>query len=318
MTCPSGLKYFRGLCVDAGNWIELEINIYDASIKNEIISTLYTRIKTNEIDIYINNSFVPLEKLEFSSVYKTILYKFEHNGFYIIKMNIKKTLNTMEWMFTNQQGVKSVKFLPGFDSSKVTNTDFIFATSSFELIDMKYLDTSNLLSIEHFLDGSKFIRILDISNFDTSKISDMEAMFYNNINLQELDLSSFDTSIVVNCIKMFHDLSPNCLIKIINQFTKCRELIPFDNKIINIDDITCKKFNNCEKGSKETLFCYKCKIGYQLIDNNCIKQKCELGENEKCLSCNNIIGKEDECLECNEGYTISNLLDKKICTKCEK
>ena len=317
-TCPSGLKYFHGLCVEKGNWLELEINIYDASQKYQILSTLYTRIQSNEIDVFINNSFVPSEKLEFSSNYEAIFYKFEHNGFYILKINIKKILNTMEWMFTNQHGAKSIRFLPGFDSSKVSNMDDIFSCSSFESIDMKYLDTSNLLSIEYFLYGADGVRFLDVSNFDTSKISNMKAMFGYNYNLQELDLSSFDTSNVVDCIKMFHDLSPNCIIKISNQFTKCRELIPFDNKIINIDDITCKKFNNCEKGSKETLFCYKCKIGYQLIDNNCIKQKCELGENEKCLSCNNIIGKEDECLECNEGYTISNLLDKKICTKCEK
>ena len=317
-TCPSGLKYFRGLCVEEGNWLEIEINISDVSRKYQIMDTKYTQIKENEIDVYVNNSIVPLEKLEFSTDYLAIYYKFEQTGFYKIKMNIKKTLYSMEWMFTNQYGIKSVKFLPGFDSSKVTNMDYIFACTSFESIDMKYLDTRNLYSMRHFLEYSKNIKSLDLSSFNTSRVYNMEAMFNYNDNLEELDLSSLDTSKVDNCIKMFHDISPNCVIKISNKFTKCRELIPVDNKMINVDDESCKNFDNCEicKGSKETLYCYKCKIGYQLIDNNCIKPKCELGENEKCLSCNNL-GNEDECLECNEGYTIANTLNKKICTKCE-
>ena len=166
---------------------------------------------------------------------------------------------------------------------------------------------------------SYLIKSIDLSNFDTAKTKKMRGMFERNLNLKEIDLTSFDTSNVDDCLIMFHDIPINCTIKISNKFIKCKEQIPYYNKIINIDDIACSNFNNCEKwdGSKESLKCIKCKNGYQLRNDKCIIQKCEFGENEKCVSCNNIIGKEDECLECNEGYYLtSNLLNKNICSKC--
>jgi surface protein len=107
----------------------------------------------------------------------------------------------------------------------------------------------------------------------------MRQMFHGKNNLKELDLSSLDTSNVENCLLMFHDFHRNCTIKVSNKFTKCREQIPYDSIIINVDDLACNKFDDCEKcsGSNDTLQCFKCKIGYQIINNKCIKPKCNLG-----------------------------------------
>ena len=97
--------------------------------------------------------------------------------------------------------------------------------------------------------------------------------------------------------------------------------ISLGNKVINIDDIECQKFDKCEKciGSKETLKCNKCKIGYILNENNlCIKAKCNIGEKEKRFSCRRDEGKENECLNCNEGYYLSIYdIDKTKCKKCQ-
>ena len=315
--CPLTHKNYKGLCIEKGNWIEIEYNVTNCSTKNQIMNTLYTGIELNEIDMYINNSIVPLTKE--NDWDKGIFCQFEKNGVYKIKINIKKTLYSMSWMFTNLRKIKSIKFLPGFDSSKVTSMNNMFAFTSVETIDVKYLDTSELLDLSDFLEASYSITSIDLSNFDTTKTKKMRGMFNDNRNLKEIDLSSFYTSNVDDCLIMFHDIPINCTIKISNKFTKCKEQIPYYNKIINIDDIACSNFANCEKcsGSKESLKCIKCKNGYQLADDKCITQKCEFGENEKCLSCNNIIGKEDECLECNEGYYLtSNILNKNICSKC--
>ena len=108
-------------------------------------------------------------------------------------------------------------------------------------------------------------------------------------------------------------------IKISNKFTEYREQIPYDVKIINIDEIACNNLDYSEKcnGSKETLLCIKCKKGYQLINNECILPNCTIGDDEKCLSCKLISGKENECLECYEGYILpANILDKTKCSKC--
>ena len=109
-------------------------------------------------------------------------------------------------------------------------------------------------------------------------------------------------------------------IKISNKFTKCKEFIPFNNKVINIDDLACTKFENCKKciGSAETLSCIQCNIGYYLLGDKCIKPKCILGENEKCHICNNITNKELECSECNEGYYLPLFSKNKTsCVKCQ-
>ena len=143
----------------------------------------------------------------------------------------------MAWMFTNLGRIKSIKFLPGFESSKVTSMEYIFSCTLIESIDMKYLDTSNVLTLSHFLSRSNSLTSLDLSNFITSKTYKMREMFKNNNNLNELDLSSFDTSRISDCLVMFHDFPTNCTIKISNEFTKCREQIPYENNIINVDDL---------------------------------------------------------------------------------
>ena len=195
---------------------------------------------------------------------------------------------------------KSIKFLPGFDSSKVTDMSVMCPSS--EIYDFKYLDTSNVIDFDLFMDGWNHITSLDLSSFNTSKTKIMRRMFYE-LNCNELDLSSFDTSNVDDCLVMFQNCEINS-IKISNKFTKCREQIPYDVKIINIDEIACNNLDNCEKcsGSKETLLCIKCKKGYQLINNKCIIPNCTLGNDEKCLSCKKNYGNDKECLECNEGY----------------
>lgn len=60
-------------------------------------------------------------------------------------------------------------------------------------------------------------------------------------------------------------------------------------------------------------FCKKCKDGYFLIDDECIK-KCEIGENEKCNSCNEQY--PQFCQSCNEKNFLPNKYST-ICKKCE-
>ena len=318
-SCPSNHKLIDGLCLENNNWIEMEYNITNSSLKQQLMNTFHTNIELKDIDVYFNNSLVLLTK-DFSEWEKPIYFNLDKNGLYKLKINIKTTLYDMSLMFASLIWIKSIKFLPGFDSSKVTGMEDMFACTLIESLDMRYLDTSNVLSFNSFLYSSTSLTTLDISNLNTSKAKSMREMFRGKKNLKELDLSSLDTSNVENCLLMFHDFHRNCTIKVSNKFTKCREQIPYDSIIINVDDLACNRFDNCEKcsGSNDTLQCFKCKIGYQIINNKCIKPKCNLGENEKCSSCQNISGKENECLECNDGYYLpSNISDKTKCSKCQ-
>ena len=60
-------------------------------------------------------------------------------------------------------------------------------------------------------------------------------------------------------------------------------------------------------------FCIKCEEGYFLDDDKCIK-KCEIGENEKCNSCNPQYPKY--CQSCNENYYLPDK-NSTECKRCE-
>ena len=295
--CEYGYSIINELCTKPGNWIKVLMDV-DYSWNNgyaNIFHNMESKIKSNEIDVYINGTLVQV------SVDRYIRYQFDKGGIYSLEINIKKQLTTMSWLF-DSDFIYSVYFLPGFDSSKVTSLEYMFVNSNIESIDMKYLDLSNVKNLKFFIH----------ENYSVKR--------YEKLNKYIVDISSFDTSQVTICSGMFHDISEDVIIKISNKFTKCREQIPIVNKVINVDEIECQKFENCEKciGSKKTLKCSKCKIGYKLnLYNICFKPKCILGENEKCLDCKTENGKENECSSCNEGYYLPiNDYNLTSCKKC--
>ena len=265
-----------------------------------ILSNTYTKINQDEIEVYINGTKVEV----LIDYYKDFTYKFDKGGIYVLDINIKKTLSSMELMFRDSHAF-AISFLPGFDSSKVTSMQNMFMNNkrNIESIDMKYLDTSNIINLKFFNRKNTFLRK------------------YGNLKEYIIDLSSFDTSKIKICSGMFIGLDEIIIIKISNKFTKCREEISLANKVINIDEIECQKYENCEQcmGSKETLRCSKCKIGYILNDDYfCDKSRCDIGENEKCLNCQTEEGNENKCLNCNEGYYLSKSdIDKTKCKKCQ-
>ena len=297
--CPHNYTIKNGMCIKPGNWIKMLLDV-DCSFNNGIANILgvNSQIKKNEIEVYINGTQVQLLDVD-----HYIQYKFNTNGIYVVEVNIKKTLTAMNRLFDECYFIYSISFLPGFDSSRVTSMSYTFVNMNIESIDMKYLDVSSLNNLEYF-----------IHEMYPIKRSDKLDEFI-------IDLSSFDTSKVTICSGMFHDIHNDTIIKISNKFTKCKEQISFENKVINVDEIECiKRFENCEEcnGSKETLKCSKCKIGFKLNnDKICVNQKCNVGEREKCLDCKSDNGKENECLNCNDGYYLPlNSNNYTICKKC--
>ena len=166
---PSNIKY--------NNWIEIEYNITDYTRKSQLMNTLYTKINLNEIDMYINNTYIYLTK-DPDPWDKPIFHKFENNGVYKIKMNIKKNLTSMAWMFTNLGHIISISFLPGFDSSKVTSLSYMFACTLIQSLNLTYLNTNNVRSYRFFLEYSDPITSIDLTSFNTTKAYDIRGMFY--------------------------------------------------------------------------------------------------------------------------------------------
>ena len=294
--CPYGNISTDGLCINNGNWIELIAQNQGALV--DIANFYHIDISPNDIDLYINGKLT-----QFSFSNKRIKLSFGNYERNNVKLKIKKNLTSMEGLFDWCHIVKSVTFLPGFDSTQVTSMKRMFYDTRAETIDLKNLELPNLLDIGACFDYIPY-------NF---RISDKVP------NSSIIDFSTIDTSKVTNCLGIFHIIFDTYTIKISNKFSKCKKFLPINNRVINIDDLACNKFDNCKKceGSVETLHCIQCNIGYELIDNKCIKPKCILGEDEKCYTCNNKANNENECNECNDGYYLPlNSKNKTKCTKC--
>ena len=313
--CPDNLRPYNGTCVEYENGIEIWHYAYYTTFPLLLFNDIKLYLEDNQFEVYINDSLINPEKNGYMYV-----YQYPETGFHKINIIIKKKLTSLYFVFSNGGGYfKGLRILPNFDSSQVTTMEMFLAINSYEYCDLKYLNTSNVRSFKSFFYHTTELTSLDLSNFDTSKATNMANMFEEVYKMQMLDLSSFETSKIQNCKNMFSYFSKNCTIKISNKFTKCKEQIRYDSKVINIDELACNNIANCKSciGSHETLKCSICNLGYELKNGQCIEPTCTLGQNEKCTKCQTFSGKENECLECNEGYYMpSNSLDKTKCVMC--
>ena len=310
--CPTYYQLTENnTCKKTGNWVEAEYNI-DIKFKGYILHKVSNTFNLNEIEAYINNT--KIQRL-IENVY--VYYKFSKSGIYKILINFNKILYDMSYIF-NVDTLTKLKFLPGFDSSKVIDMSSLFSGSNIEYLDLYYLKTDNVINMNDMFFGSRKLISLDMSKFNTSNLQNMREMFFLNEKLYQIDFSSFDTTNVKKCELLFDVYQKNLVIKISNKFTNCREFIPIELKVINVDEILCKNIEHCKEciGSKENLSCAACELGYDLKENKCILPNCIIGENEKCHNCN--FQKENECLSCNIGYYLpTNSKNKSTCTKCK-
>ena len=84
-----------------------------------------------------------------------------------------------------------------------------------------------------------------------------------------------------------------------------------ENECGKCEIYNCKECR--EDLDKDEIICNNCLEGYELSGGKCLKY-CEIGENEKCKTCNNEEGKINECLTCNKGYCLTH---NKKCDICD-
>ena len=79
----------------------------------------------------------------------------------------------------------------------------MFSNSQATTLDLSSFDTSNVTNMEYMFSSSK-ATTLDVSNFDTSNVTDMDSMFQGSSNLKTIYVSSkFITTAVTNSTDMF-------------------------------------------------------------------------------------------------------------------
>ena len=123
-------------------------------------------------------------------------------------INTSKTKN-MSRMFAQEQGTIKKIILDGMDTSNVEDMSYMFFKKSTpleytEAADFSSFDTSKVTNMEYMFNNTTF-KTLNISNFNTSNVVNMEEAFSWIKGLKELDLSNLDVSKVAHATEIFHE-----------------------------------------------------------------------------------------------------------------
>lgn len=142
------------------------------------------------------------------------------------------------------------------DGGKViapTNSTNLFSNITIQTMDLKGLDTSQVVNATAMFKNDYYLNSLDIASFKTSKMKSLESLFERCNSLLNLDVSNFDTSQVTTMNRTFSDCNQ---LKIINiekwdtsnvttmeyMFNDCNELQSLD--LTNFNTSKCTNFHN--------------------------------------------------------------------------
>ena len=134
-----------------------------------------------------------------------------------------------------------------------------------EIVNLKYLNTSEVTQMNSMFKGCNILTELDLSNFNTEKVTDMNNMFESCQNLTSLDLSSFNTTEVKDMSNMFEhcknlrslDLSSFNTAKVEsmkNMFDECKSLVSLDLSHFNTWRVTNMNYMFAYCSKLETIY----------------------------------------------------------------
>ena len=111
--------------------------------------------------------------------------------------------STSKW-FYSFQNLEELINLEYLDTSQVTTMSYMFYECyKLEQIDLSNFNTSNVDNMTGLFCMCKNLTEVNLGNFDTSNVTRMSQMFQSCRNLQEANLNSFNTSKVTTMMGMF-------------------------------------------------------------------------------------------------------------------
>lgn len=142
------------------------------------------------------------------------------------------------------------------DGGKViapTDSTNLFSNLTIQEMDLRGLDTSQVVNAKAMFRNDYYMTSLDLSNFTTSNFKSMESLFEKCNSLQSLDVSNFDTSHVTNMYRTFSyceqvknlniekwDTSNVTIMEYM--FNDCKKLQTLD--LTNFNTSKCTNFHN--------------------------------------------------------------------------
>ena len=235
-----------------------------------IILSLFRKYKnTNQITLIINGksrflhySFIRPNKILLDGEdwtptqnYQTNLNESRNYNITIIWNN---QLNTANSMFREVYNVIHFDFSK-FNTSKITNMDYMFYNCSLESLNIYNLKTSSVKSMNHMFYNCHNLKSLNLNMLDTSNIESMESLFSECHSLEYIDISNFNTSKVKHMHHIFSqcyslksinldNIDTSNVIDMTGMFERCHNLSSIDLSNFNTSSVTSMfaMFNECK------------------------------------------------------------------------
>jgi len=199
---------------------------YESTSLNKEYSILYNYYNDclNHITVLVidGKQVLPSHKVKFDTV-----------GIHKICFNFNSSeINNLSYMFYNSGTCyKTIKFNETFDSSNVTDIEYMFhGCSGLTSLDVSKLNTSKVTNLRNTFCGATYklteldlsewktsnvtnlwgcfqvsrLTTLDLSNWDVSNVTDMYCMFYNSLTLTTINCENWNTSKVKDMSNMFY------------------------------------------------------------------------------------------------------------------
>ncbi len=117
----------------------------------------------------------------------------------------KYTINDLPGWHEDRNEIITGVFDSSFADYRPTNTSFWFLeiNNMSSLLDVKYLNTSEVTAMSYMFCQCNSLENLDVSHFNTAKVTAMNCMFYQCESLESIDVSHFNTSRVTTMNSMF-------------------------------------------------------------------------------------------------------------------
>ena len=236
--------------------------------------------------------------------------------------------------------------LSNFDTSKATNMVSMFQeVGKLKFLDLSSFDTSNVrdcrMMFAYFSRdctikiSNKFTKCREQIRFDNNIIN-IDELACNNINNCKSCIGSHETLTCSECnlgyeLKNGKCVFPICTLGENEKCSKCQTISGRENECLecnegyyispnSLDKTKCQKCNvdGCKICDSNTGSCNQCKTFYEPTINSgniiLCRLTCDLGNENKCLTCNLEEGKKNQCGSCNDGY---KLVKNGTCQKIE-
>jgi surface protein len=238
---------------------------------NEFLVKYYINNIENEIKLFDDSNnitkSIKLMIINDKKIKPTSYYKFQNEGTYLMKIEVKKSFTLLSSLFKDCKNLEEIDF-SNFDFEKINNISYLFSgcsslkniswPKSFKknnISDISYLfyncksltskslpdfETSSLIQMRYAFSNCSFYDV-KLSNYITSNVIDMEGLFSFSL-LYTVDLSNFNTSQLKSMSKIFYRCKNLYSINLQNFNTS--NLVSYQDSFKNISSEGTLKINS--------------------------------------------------------------------------